>query len=177
MSIQVVVQYPKLPERVAIHFDGSGKGDSFASKQTLVAMNVGITLGLFLLFTLTTLLIVGTLSSSNKDCQRCVNMPNKDYWLATPENRFRAMEVLGSMNLFLGAASTLFMLALSSLVYQANISNSVAPTLSWAFWLLLGAYLAGNIAIIVWAVVIMKPEDSMQQRYRVLAQQSQSLTY
>ncbi len=73
---QIVYYYPNLPETVASHFNGLGKPDGWMTKQNFVIFESVLLLIIIFEFTLLPFVI-------EKMPNSLINLPNKDYWLAT----------------------------------------------------------------------------------------------
>jgi len=121
-----------LPARVAIHFGRGGMADGWASNTTNVVIFLTIHTLLFLSFLFSPRLIAMCPAS-------CVNLPNKDYWL-TPGNRPRAEAMISAVMWQFGAAMFMFMLAVSLLTIQANLSDPVQLN-EKIFLIVLGSFL------------------------------------
>ena len=73
---QFLYYYPNLPEIIASHFNGTGEADSWMSKQGFIIFDAIILLIVILHFTLLP-------SFLKKLPDSLINLPNKEYWLAT----------------------------------------------------------------------------------------------
>lgn len=82
MALGITAQWfywPKLPDRVATHFDVAGNPDDWMSKQSATIVSLVLAIGLPLLFYAVGLLIRIVPAST-------INIPRREYWLA-PERR------------------------------------------------------------------------------------------
>ena len=96
---------PQLPERMASHIDASGKANQWTDKSTFLH-------GTALFFTIGPLVVLAIAGlcclAIYKLPASLVNVPRKDYWLATPERRGEvAMMTLQFMLWFLFGMITL----------------------------------------------------------------------
>jgi uncharacterized membrane protein len=73
---QIAYFYPQLPETVATHFGLNGEADGWSSKQGWLIFQIILLFGISILtFGLTTFI--------EKTDDQFINLPNKNYWLAT----------------------------------------------------------------------------------------------
>lgn len=113
--LQVVYYYPKLPETMASHFDGSGQPNAFAAKTSQVAIIAIITI-------LTNVIWLGIPKMLENLKLTMINLPNKDYWFA-PERRAATIADLKTRFYLFGIASLIFMLIVNQLLINANLSK------------------------------------------------------
>lgn len=131
ITIFVVLSYERLPERMASHFDASGRPDGWMSKGGFVALFLGITAGIALLFG-------GLIALIPRIPDHLVNMPNRDYWLAAPRRAETHRAI--AQNLVLHA-----LLAMAIMAYvlfgtiEFNLSKSEKSSVS--IWIPLVVYL------------------------------------
>ncbi len=131
--VQILYYYPLLPERMASHFDGSGRPNGFQSRDAFFALSAGM-------LVMTVVLFGGLGSLFRRIPSKWFNLPNRDYWLA-PERREETIESMSSQLEWLGAAS----LALYIFVIQrvADTNRTAEPRLdSGSMFLVLGLCLA-----------------------------------
>jgi uncharacterized membrane protein len=107
--------YPRLPEQVAIHFNASGKADSWASKShaTLLMLGLQVFLPSFLLLT-------SQLSRSLPI--QWINLPHREYWLA-PERREATLASMEQCLWWIAMATCLWILVVNHLTFVANVSG------------------------------------------------------
>jgi uncharacterized membrane protein len=107
--------YPRLPERVAIHFNAAGKADSWGSKShaTLLMLGLQIFLPSFLLLTsqLTRSLPI-----------HCINLPHREYWLA-PQRKEATVASMERFLWWIAMATSLWILVVNHLTFVANVSG------------------------------------------------------
>jgi uncharacterized membrane protein len=139
---QLAYFYPQLPEQVATHFNYKGEPDGWMSKEGLLIFDV------FLL-----VFILGTTSLMpvffNNLPNSLINIPNKDYWLAT-ERREETLLRLAGINGNLRTALLLLFIGINHFAFQANIYGE---NLSNGVWLILGVFL---IYTIYWTIELRK---------------------
>jgi uncharacterized membrane protein len=141
--LQMAWYYPRLPERVASHFDAAGRANGFLPKPAFFVVYAGVLALLSFVFLLTPLLLARLPNSM-------INLPNRDYWLA-PERRTVALAKVQSFSVGFGNAMVLFLLLVLRDVMRANLMD--LPRLSgriWFFLILLAAF------TIVWTVQLVR---------------------
>jgi serine/threonine-protein kinase len=133
----------QLPERVATHFDGSGRPNGWMNRSTHLRFLATLGTGL-------PLLIVGVCFVLRFLPNRRVNLPNRDYWLAA-ERRAQTFAFLHRHLLWLACLLVGFVIGLHWAILQANRLPS--PRLSTPLLLAMtGGLLAG---IGVWMVTLL----------------------
>ena len=131
--------YPRLPDRIATHFDGAGHPNGWSSKDSF-GIIMAVILGLFLLPMLVTIAIVG------KVPDHLINLPRKDYWLA-PERRAETISFINRQLLWMSVGFVAFGVYVNHLVIEANLVTP--PRLSANF---LWALVALLVALAIWLV-------------------------
>jgi uncharacterized membrane protein len=140
---QIAWYYPRLPARVASHFDAAGQVNAFMPKDAFFTLHLAV-LGLMaLVFLLVPALIVRLPPGM-------INLPNKAYWLA-PERRARTAQKLQSFFVGFGNVMLLFLLLVFREAMRANLLPS--PHLSSRIWVLL--VLLG-VWVITWTVRLIR---------------------
>jgi hypothetical protein len=143
----------QLPERIATHFDGSGRPDGWASRGGYVVTMLLFGYGL-------AAFIIGILYASRFFPDSMVNLPNRGYWLA-PARREEAMGVLLDYGLWMGALSIAFCAGMHGLILEAN--RNQPPALAGAtLGLVVGAYVLGLLIVgaLHFAPYYRKPRDA-----------------
>ncbi len=138
--LQYATFSPRLPDRVASHFDALGRADGWSSKPAFFAANLVMVLGLAAMF-----LLIGWIV--RKMPFDAINLPNKAYWLAE-ERRDATFAYLEDQMTWMGAATVAFLVGLFQLSIEANLKTDGAMPGS-AFWLLFGGFMA---IFVVWIV-------------------------
>jgi uncharacterized membrane protein len=108
-------QQAHLPERVASHFDGTGRANGWMTRSAFLAWQAGTLLFLAALFESIVLL-------QTRLPREYVNLPHRDYWLA-PERRAATDAWVGSLVLAIGCLVMTFFIALFHQVYRINLEG------------------------------------------------------
>ena len=124
--------FPRLPERVAIHFNALGDATGWASKTTLLIIDIGVLLFMAALFQL-------MLYYLPKKPEELINIPHKDYWFS-PEKRELTVKRVSRYLLWFSNLTLLFLVGLFYLTAEVNYYQTFR--LGNLFWLLIGLYLA-----------------------------------
>jgi uncharacterized membrane protein len=141
--IQMVWYYPRLPARVASHFDAAGQVNAFMPKDAFFIIQL-VVLGIMsLVFLLVPALIVRLPPGM-------INLPNKEYWLA-PERRARTAQTLQSSLVGFGNVMLLFLVLVFREAMHANLLPY--PRLSNRIWALL---LLLALGCIYWTVRLVR---------------------
>jgi len=139
IAVQAAYYYPRLPDRVASHFDASGNPDDGMSRRSDVAVLMGVTAFVIALF-------LGTEAILRRIPISAVRRPHKDYWFA-PERREATHKALSTEIRGIGCATLVFLAGVFQLSFQANLRPD--RRLSDGVWVLLGLYLT---FMFVWVV-------------------------
>jgi len=139
MLAQMAWYYPRLPERMASHFDISGRANAFMPKQGFMLLNLGVA-ALLLLVLLIVPMLIARLPAS------MINLPNKDYWLA-PERRAATARTLQGFMVGFGNMMMLFLLVVLGDAMRASLLPE--PHLQGRVWAMLVAL---GIFLIYWTV-------------------------
>jgi uncharacterized membrane protein len=131
--VQILHYYPSMPERMASHFDGSGRPNGFQSRDAFFALSAAMMA--------TTVVMFGGLGPLFRRIpSKWFNLPNRDYWLA-PERREATIEHMSSQLEWLGAATLALYLWVIQMVVATNRTSE--PWLdSGSMFLVLGLFLA-----------------------------------
>ena len=138
-AVQQAYYYPKLPYKVAIHFNASGFPDNFSDKLFSALMQVGV-----VIFMALVVLVSDYFVKHGSD--NFINIPNRKYWLA-PERRERTIDLLSSFVYWLGILTNLFLIFVSQRIINVNLNPEM--TLGRHFWAYLTAYLL-SLFISIW---------------------------
>lgn len=135
---------PGLPARVPTHFGPSGAADSWSSRTEALWM-FGLMGGGTLAFFLLLAFVMDKLPTS------MLNVPNKDWWTATPEREaLMRVRMNHDMNIF--GAATVFLMSLIT-VDAARAADMADPQIGWlAIGGLLG-YLLFTVGYVIWMFV------------------------
>lgn len=135
--------YPRLPDRVACHFDWQGRPDGWSSRGALFT-HLGITVGALLVVIAAASFLIERLPAS------LVNLPNRRYWLHPDRKRETCAYLRGWMLRFT-AAVVLFMAGVMHLTFRVNLGRDAA--LHPAMWGLVAGLLVYVAAVTVMLVV------------------------
>ena len=119
----------RLPDRMAVHFDGSGTPNRWSGKWEMTGAMLGVSLLYILLFGVFSIYLP-------KMPSNLWNLPCKDYWLA-PERAAETLTSFGRDYLWMGILMLLLTGYVQWDVFQAN---TVRPNnnLEMSIWLILG---------------------------------------
>jgi len=135
----LAVHYPRLPEKVATHFNESGQADGWSTRRSYVwtwSCSVG----------LLPVMILGSIAAVRFLPARWVNVPHREFWLAPGQIEFTRAIVAGMVH-WIGVATFLFTIVLNHLTLRANLTPE--PSLGLWPWILLGALFIAMAVIIV----------------------------
>jgi hypothetical protein len=139
-ALQLLYNYPRMPETLASHFDGAGQPNGVQSREGFFGLSVGI-------LVLTVIVMGGLGVLLRRLPSHWFNLPHRDYWLS-PERREETIGYIGGQMEWFGAASLLLMLVILEMAFEANLSP--APRLEpGPVWAVLGVYL---VFTTVWIV-------------------------
>jgi uncharacterized membrane protein len=142
---QIAYHYPRLPDRLASHFNAAGDADGFVGKNGFLGLHLGALALVAAIF----LVLPGFLHWIPPSW---ISHPRKDYWFA-PERRQVSIERLGRQLTWFGVPVLLFLLLVMELVIRANLPGGGARIDSRVLWAALGAYLLLLVAWLIWTVV------------------------
>ncbi len=138
---QALWQHVRLPERVAAHFDASGRANGWMPRGKHMVLQLATV-------AFVAAMIQGIVYGASRLPKEYINLPHRDYWLA-PERIAATHDWLGAMVLFMGCAVQGFFLAIFGLIYRANLA--APPQLDLTIWV----FAAGLVAVIVGAIIAM----------------------
>jgi hypothetical protein len=107
----------RLPKRVAVHMGPSGKVDRWADREVVLHESAVAWVTVPLIFMGVTVLAVLSMQYVPPSM---VSIPNKDYWMATPQRRTEAAAILLGFFLWLMAAGVALGMALTEDVIRAS---------------------------------------------------------
>lgn len=140
-----VVGWLTLPDRVPLHFGGSGAVDRWGSRDEAVLTTVLIGGSLVLLFWALARWLPRAPAS-------LINLPEADkrWWFATEERTAELRRRLADDLYLIGAVTVLLIVAVE--VMTLVISHDAHPRTPWWFWMIVGSYLAGILGWVAWAI-------------------------
>jgi len=150
--LYILATCPKLPDRVAVHFDSQGKPNGWDTRSHFVLWFSLFLVGLNALF----LIVIPLLM--NKVPKSLVNVPWKDYWFSTPERRREIMGRMKALGHWVGVYMNAFFLLIYYLILQENVKE-VALRISFSTFLVVTIVcaVAFPVALVTAMFVWMKP--------------------
>jgi serine/threonine-protein kinase len=142
----LAMSYGQLPDRVATHFDGSGRPNGWMSR----SFHLWFTLVLGLAFPLIVTVIL-FLTRFLPDS--LINIPRRDYWLSA-ERRTDTFAYLFRQSLWFACIGVCFVTAIHFLIVQANLNLHPPGYLSTP--LLLGVVGGFLVALAAWAIAMIR---------------------
>jgi uncharacterized membrane protein len=136
--IQYYYYFPKLPDDLASHFDGSGHPNGWMSKPVFFMVYFGMLALFAVVFALLPYLF-------HRLPVSLISLPNRDYWFK-PERRTETISFMSSQMLRYGNATLLLLIFIFELVLRANLKPSKIISSS-VMWMLLSAY---GIYTLIW---------------------------
>ena len=91
---QIMYYYPRVPDRIASHFDAAGHPNGWSSKDSFFGIYAGMVIVAAVIF-------LGAGLWMTKISIKYLSFPNREYWLA-PERREETMHVLSQYLFWLG---------------------------------------------------------------------------
>ncbi len=125
--VEMAWYYPRLPARMASHFDAAGAATAFLPKAAFLRVCLLAVGAIAAMFVVIPALLVRLPA-------RMINLPNKEYWLA-PERRERTRATLQGVLVGFGNAVLLFLLLVFHEAMRANLMQ--VPRLSHRIWVFL----------------------------------------
>ena len=138
--MEAIYFYPRIPDRMAIHFNATGTADGWGPKLQFFE-----TFGL--IFNMIALLFWGLPLLLRRVPDSMINLPNKDYWLA-PERKQQTLDRIVNQLLGFGAMTLLLLDAVFYLCLRANLADKPALSADW-MWGLLIVFITINIFWII----------------------------
>lgn len=143
LVVQVMLSYPRLPERVATHFALRGTPNGWMSRSADAAFTLGTAAFL-------AILCAGSTYITRFLPDSAINIPNRAYWLA-PERRRETDDKVFALGLWIACLSVALLLGLHMLIVQANRSVPVRLPSEAGIGLMV-AFLAGIGGLIVFSI-------------------------
>lgn len=110
--LQLVLQFPSLPERVATHFGAGGEPNAFSSKSVFVLMMLAFVIGMPV-FLVVLAKIMRYLPKS------MINIPNREYYLH-PDRAEKTLAEMETSMIWLATITEIFLIGLVQLTISAN---------------------------------------------------------
>ena len=119
--VEAARQWSSAPSVVPSHFDAAGRPNAWTSRDGFFALQVGVTLGIGVLFIGMTRLLKSIPLS-------LINLPNKGYWLA-PQRREETLDRLASYFDVFASATVLLLMVVFELTSLASRGGGLATNL------------------------------------------------
>lgn len=132
---------PRLPDRIATHFNGSGVPDGWMSRATLGFFDL-----VLLAFVL--LVVIGSAALTRVFPVSLINVPHRDHWFA-PERRRQSHQRLFRHMMWLACVVVAFLIGVRHVVFLANLQPGPPRLSGMGIVSLMAAFLA---ALVVWIV-------------------------
>lgn len=142
--IEALYFYPLLPDRMAVHFNASGRADGWGPKGPFF-----LTMGT--VFTIMTALFSGLPSLIRLVPVSLINLPNKDYWLA-PERKEETMRRITNQFFFIGAMALLLLDGVFYFTLKTNLSGTPVLPTKWMWGMIIGFFIVN----IVWTISMIR---------------------
>ncbi|MEZ5360069.1 MAG: DUF1648 domain-containing protein [Candidatus Zixiibacteriota bacterium] len=121
---QSLYYYPLLPESMASHFDGQGTPDSYAPKSQFIIIWYCLIVFLNIWVILPRILM-------KKLPVELINVPNKAYWVSTPERRMELARMVSTVMEIIFVAVNLLMLYAFYYTVMVNLGQAPAFSIGW----------------------------------------------
>jgi serine/threonine-protein kinase len=121
-----------LPERVATHFNGSGKPDGWMSRD-----NATMTMMAFQ--TLMPLMFIALGYAIYRIPTSLINIPHREFWFH-PDRRDAAIQFIARNTAVFSLGLSLFFMGINHLTFRANTNGGVLEPVG--FWILMACFLA-----------------------------------
>jgi len=121
--VHALCYYPFLPAQVAHHFGASGQPDAWGSKMQFLIMHV-VTISFMAAIFLGCGIVLTKIPNS------MINLPNKDYWLAS-ERREQSLVYIQTRLLWLGSFLMMFLLDLAHQSFQVHLGTATKLNHAW----------------------------------------------
>ncbi len=152
LGVRVALVWSQLPDPMASHFSGGGQPDAFMSRSGFFLWMAVVGGGSVAAVFVAPILLRIT-------PRKLVNLPNRDYWLATNERRDVAIDRLAGVMGWIGAATTGLLVIATELAVQANLEKTNFDDATFLFFL--AVYFVFVVAALVQTVRIFRiPEGS-----------------
>jgi len=142
--LMMAYYYPRMPERMASHFDAGGRVNGWQPRE-------GFFLLMVLVISSSALISFFAPRQIASRPNNRINLPNRDYWLA-PERRERTMNFIAAMMGWFGCGVLFVLIAGTYLAMRANLAPGGGFN-SQAMLEVLGIFL---VVLIVWMICFIR---------------------
>jgi uncharacterized membrane protein len=136
--------YPRLPDRIAVHFNASGSADGWGARDHFFLIIDGA-------FAFLVVLLGGLPLLLRHIPASLINLPNRDYWL-DPERKDATLDRLTDQLLFFGAMTLFLMDGIMYLSFTANLSKKPAMS-SELLWSMIVGFIIVNVG---WTIYLIR---------------------
>ncbi len=136
----ILATYDQLPEKIASHFDASGRTNGSMSREGLAWFLVIFSIVL-------PGMMIASAAITNRIPASKINLPNREYWLA-PERLGETRAFLFRFMLWIASLTVLFIAGLHWVILQSNRPGEEPHLNGTAAMIVVGAFLAGLAAAI-----------------------------
>ncbi len=136
--IHMASYYPRLPDRLASHFDAGGHPNGYSSKNGLFAMYIGMVI-------LMGFLLPGIGFFLKKIPANLISLPNREFWFA-PERRDETCRILQVYFDWMGCGTLILLMLAMHQTFRYNLGDREGFMDS--FWWVFAGYMA---FILIWS--------------------------
>lgn len=141
-SIYIVISSQTLPEKVAQHFDASGRANDWSPRGTYMAVYL-------ILGCTTSIVVVALLYSIRFFPPQMLNVPRREYW-QQPQNYKQACEIMLRYSYYFSSLLLVWLAALHALIVEANQKSTPELKLS-AMMPITSAFMLGSV---IWVLAL-----------------------
>jgi uncharacterized membrane protein len=134
--------YPLLPDRVASHFNASGRPDAWSDKGVFVKIYL-------FAVALVAIMFSGIGPALRRTPDSLINLPHKDYWLS-PGRRQETLDTLSRQFLWFGSATLLLLLDIFHQSFRVHLGKTPGLEHPLAS---IGVYVAFSV---LWTVALIR---------------------
>ena len=143
--LMMAYYYPRMPERMASHFDAGGRVNGWQPRE-------GFFLLMVLVISSSALISFFAPRQIASRPNNRINLPNRDYWLA-PERRERTMNFIAAMMGWFGCGVLFVLIAGTYLAMRANLAPGGEGFNSQSMLVVLGIFL---VSLLVWMICFIR---------------------
>lgn len=114
MLVQILFYYPDMPQRMASHFNFSGKPDGWSDKTGFFALWIGLIAFINLLVPFINWIM-------KKSSAKLINVPDKEFWLGNEANRKYLYMIVENLMLMITCLVDLIFLYGLQQTYEVNV--------------------------------------------------------
>jgi len=142
LIVQVVYGYTDLPERLASHFDSSGRADGWSSRDSFIATWYGV-----IVLVNIWPLVIGPMM--RKLPPGLLSLPNKEYWLADDTRREIAIGITRAMLAGIMFATNLLLL----MAFDYTLAMNAGGEATFNIWFGMIVQITLTTGIVIWGMV------------------------